>query len=199
LPAVPTRVALLLQAFVAEEAGSFLRHGLRNKLAAIRNAAFYLRKKVESADPRVGQMLGLIETELASTEELLQSRLPPADPLAHCDVGTVASALCSELQLPMDIVPATVRGNAGELELALWCLLENAFATGASSVKVTCQRHPAGGVVIEVTDDAGDRSAMGPGPAFDLPIARRIASRCGAMLKLEPGHATLLLAEAGGG
>jgi signal transduction histidine kinase len=195
-PAVPARIALLLHEFVAEELGSTLRHGLRNKLAAIRNATFYLHKKVQSPDARVEQMLELIETELASTEELLKTRLAPPDPAAQCDAGAVASALSAELGVQMEVEPAVVRANAAELELALFCLIENAYAAGATHVKVACHRRD-GRVALEVSDDGPIQERDAIGPIFDQAIARRIASRSGAALELAPGRATLLLAEAG--
>lgn len=74
------RLVLLERAAVAEEAGAVLRHDLRNKLASIRNAAFYLRRKVEKTelfetDARVPLFFGLIDDELVSAEKLMSDRV----------------------------------------------------------------------------------------------------------------------------
>src|SRR5262245_26174267 len=126
MPVAPDRILALSRVFLAEEVGSYLRHGLRNKLAAIRNAAFYLRKKVESTDPRIGQMMQIIDTELASTEAFLQSRLAPPDAEARCDPGVVGRALCAEIEgvkiEPPEPAGQMVCAATAELELALWSL-----------------------------------------------------------------------------
>ena len=63
----------LERASVAEEVASVLRHDLRNNLASIRNAAFYLRRRTKDtelwrSDPRMAQFFGLIDdTVLVST------------------------------------------------------------------------------------------------------------------------------------
>src|SRR5215471_2476867 len=86
---LPAHMVPLMRLFAAEESGSYLRHGLRNKHAAIRNAAFYLRKKVTNPDPRVAQMIELIDTELTSAEAMMHTKLPLADPKARCELSTL--------------------------------------------------------------------------------------------------------------
>jgi len=168
---LPAHMVPLMRQFAAEEAGSYLRHGLRNKLAAIRNAAFYLRKKVTSPDARVTQMIELIDGELANAEVLMQTQLPPVDPEARCPL----SALCAGAE-------ETVRGDAAELELALWCLREHSPGSPPTVTKLSDGR-----VAIQVPAGAAE---MG------IAIARRIASRHGGSLELAANHATLILAGA---
>src|SRR4051812_40775412 len=69
--------------FLIEEAMSVLRHDVRNKLGAIRNASFYLQRKVERAapalwseDPRMPKFFELIGSELTAAEKTLASKLP---------------------------------------------------------------------------------------------------------------------------
>src|SRR5688572_20737563 len=64
----PRRLQALQHSFLLEERGSLLRHDLRNKVATIRNATFYLKRKVEGAaaelwraDERVGRFFTLIQ------------------------------------------------------------------------------------------------------------------------------------------
>lgn len=67
---------------IAEEVASAVRHDVRNKLGAIRNAAFYLGKKCQgselwAADPRFPAFFKLIEDQLAEAERILTERLRP--------------------------------------------------------------------------------------------------------------------------
>src|SRR5687768_4933387 len=70
--------------------GSELRHFVRNRLAAVRNAAFYLQRRTEPTslwrdDPRVAKFFQLIVHELGQIEEAVSGgRVPgttaPASP-----------------------------------------------------------------------------------------------------------------------
>src|SRR5688572_17697974 len=94
----PPRVAELWKVFVLDEAQSTLRHDLRNRLAAIRNAEFYLKRRITQLAPalaendrRVPQMLELIETELRSADEMMSSRLEPPAPDPRADPAEVVA------------------------------------------------------------------------------------------------------------
>ena len=80
---IPAELFLLHQWFVVEESLSIIRHDLRNRLGAIRNANFYLRRRIQklapdigTTDPRVPDFFALIATEADATEPILESRLP---------------------------------------------------------------------------------------------------------------------------
>src|SRR5688572_30541239 len=65
------------------ERQSVLRHAVRNKLASVRNATYYLKRRTSSTplwteDPRVQKFFELIESELGGVETLLSE---PTDPL----------------------------------------------------------------------------------------------------------------------
>jgi signal transduction histidine kinase len=64
----------------SDDLASELRHHLRNRLAAIRNAAFYIKKKAEregltEKDPRVARFFDLIQDELTDADESISARL----------------------------------------------------------------------------------------------------------------------------
>jgi CheY-like chemotaxis protein len=67
-----------------EEVRARVRHDLRNRLASIRNAAFYLKTRVEkrtdlfATDPRVPVFFTLIDDELKKAEAIVAERLAPA-------------------------------------------------------------------------------------------------------------------------
>jgi signal transduction histidine kinase len=161
----------LMRLFAAEESGSYLRHGLRNKLAAIRNAAFYLRKKVTNPDARVAQMIELIDSELAAAEAMMHTKLPPADPKARCELGTLCEGAA-----------ALVRGDRAELELALWCLREKSPG-----------RHPR---VTQTSDGRWAIEVPAGADEMGVAIAKRIAARHGGSLELAADRTTLILVEA---
>lgn len=77
------------------------RHFVRNRLAAIRNAAFYLQRRVECTalwqdDPRVARFFALIVDELAQIEEHMSGASPPAKAPAPTSASVVAHVLLVE-------------------------------------------------------------------------------------------------------
>src|SRR6185295_18812353 len=73
------------------------RHDLRNKLATIRNACFYLRRRAgETAlatDERVAQFFDVIDQEIAAAEELLAHGIP-RHPLFERQVRAIPIGAC---------------------------------------------------------------------------------------------------------
>src|SRR4051794_38903019 len=93
----PAELFPLHQHFVVEESLSVIRHDLRNKLGSIRNAAFYVGRKLQkaapelaAADPRVPEFLSMIGREITSAEEGMATRLPAPD---GAEVLTAAAIL----------------------------------------------------------------------------------------------------------
>jgi nitrogen-specific signal transduction histidine kinase len=191
------------------------RHDGRNRLAAIRNAAFYLKRRVSktelwTSDPRVDQFFKLIEETLAQTDELLGRRpgITPdvTDPCASITDAVeraVAWARVSEgVRFDVTVAPTTVGAPHDELALAIRCLLENASEAmdGVGVVRVAGAPQT-GGYVLEVID-AGASSPLSIEQMFEplcstkpghlglgLNIARRIALRIPAALEVEKSAA----------
>jgi signal transduction histidine kinase len=130
-------------AAVAEEVASVLRHDLRNKLAAIRNAAFYVRRRLAkteawTADPRLDEMSDVIQKEANASNELLNQTLT----LKHLFAPAVARIAAREcvrqaiacarmprepaLRVALDAHAGNVVVDPTELMLAIRCLIENA-------------------------------------------------------------------------
>src|SRR5690242_1649053 len=62
--------------FLVVVATSAMRHEVRNKLGTLRNASFYIRRKVEGSeawkeDVRVPRFFQIIETEIASIDQIV--------------------------------------------------------------------------------------------------------------------------------
>jgi len=130
-------------AAVAEEVASVLRHDLRNKLAAIRNASFYIRRRLAktetwSADPRLEELSGVIQREANAANELLDERLGLGHLFARavartdareCVRQAIASARIQQgpaLRVDLEAGTGEVDADSTELALAIRCLLENA-------------------------------------------------------------------------
>ena len=60
-----------------EEASTPLRHDVRNRIASIRNLAYFVRRKLGSEhvperDPRIVEFLSKIEAEVQRTDEVIE-------------------------------------------------------------------------------------------------------------------------------
>jgi signal transduction histidine kinase len=214
------RERLYLQ-FVAEEVASSLRHRLVNKIAAVGALTFHLRRQLPADAPAAARdVLPLIDAELAQASQSLDLRFvgaqsPAAAPLA---LGTLAEQLLAslarvpgvELVGPRGPGPSVV-GDAQELDLALYCLVDNAVeaVAGRGTVSVRlAEAEPRAGdamIALEVTDDgpgmseADRRQAKDPffttKPArlgLGLNVAHRIAQRWRGAVELAEGRPGLV-------
>ncbi len=201
-------VRTLHRRFLVWEATAVLRHDLRNKLASVRNAGFYVRRRVEKEagdllqrDERVAKMFDLSNGELGAAEAILAERLPR---LADIAIETFPVDRAIACALPhadarVATTPSDLVARASELELAVavLCLIENAVDAGASQIDV---RAAAEGdhVVVMVHDDGGgldeETARRAPEPFFStrpgrlglgLPIVKRVATRAGGELRFD--------------
>lgn len=210
MKSIPAELFLLHQSFVVEESLAVIRHDLRNRLGAIRNANFYVRRKLQklvpdlgTLDPRLPEFLALIATEVDSTEQIVQSRLPAPQDGELVAAAALAHrvqqlfALPSHVQLAIEATTdQPVRIAPDEGALALYCLVENAVdalggASGRIGVRAVARDRE---IVVEVEDDAGGSLPERALEAFfttrtgrmgiGLNIARRIATRWNGKLSL---------------
>src|SRR5258705_9328023 len=133
---IPTELFLLHQELVVEEALSTIRHDLRNKLGSVRNAAFYIRRKVDKAAPdlgatdlRIPQFFALIPSELDAAEAILKSRLRPADRAEDVAASAIVHRVRELVTFPANVrvlvavaTDVRVRIDRDEAALALVCL-----------------------------------------------------------------------------
>jgi hypothetical protein len=189
---------------IADELTSSMRHDVRNRLSAIRNAAFYLKRRVSqtelwTGDARVQQFFALIDESVAFADKLLVAKFasPAADgadkPIRAA--SALARALDSarvapEVSFDAAVDDAELHIGHDELALAVRCLLEGAAAglsgAGVVRLKGSCQ---AGGYKVEVSPwtDASAATEADPispgqrweqgGEALGVHIAARVA-RC---------------------
>jgi signal transduction histidine kinase len=184
------------QAAVAEEAFSVLRHILRNKLATVRNAAFYLKRRTAGSepwkgDPRVEEFFEVIDEEIASADALVKDgvvskhlfeRRVERTHVRACVEKAVELSHIDNPAIQVRIEPddGLVDLDPRELTLAVRCLVENAAEAMPSGGTVTVRLLSEDArFVIEVLDD-------GPG----IPEAERKAVLY-AYCTTKPGHAGL--------
>lgn len=188
-----------------------MRHATRNKLAIIRNAATYIRRKVGAsdawtADPRIDMFYQMLESELEDANDLLEPRellthvfvreIAPSSAAACVQTAIDSAHLPPRVSVRSEAAAGTVNVDARELALAVRCLLVNAGEAGAS-VHVVGRVHDTS-YLLEVSD-----SGRGPahGASIDkmtepffttkpghvglgLNVAKRIAHRYGGKLTL---------------
>lgn len=200
-----------IRAAVAEEVVAELRHDLRNHLAAIRNAAYYLRRRASTTplwtdDPRVATFFELIASESTRADERLGDRgAPGAGTDRGADVGAAIERALEGLTVPVGIVVRhelppilSIAGSEEDLALAVRMVLENAVeaVAGGGEVRVSAI-HALGAVEIEIRDtgpgiDDADRAREARWTTKEgrlglgLPIAARAMRRLGGEVVLAP-------------
>ena len=206
------------RAAVADVVASTLRHDLRNKLASIRNASFYLMRQMKktevwSTDPRVETFFQLIEKELASAEELLSMRSPPtaSGPKPHCHAREAVERALSEAYLPGSVrveraltEKAEVGLDREELAVLVGCLVDNAVEAmpRGGTLTVRTQDLEDDGVSLRVEDTGEGLAPEAYSRAFEpfyttksghaglgLSIVHRVALRHGWQVDLGTGPA----------
>lgn len=157
---------------IADEATSSLRHELRNKLASVRSAEFYIRRRLKSsevwqADPRLEELSGIIQEEMRVANELLDQRQrmqnlftssPARIDAAECVRRAVACTRRSpdcRVEIELDAQPGYVSADPSELSLAVRCLLENAVEALGTTGCVRARAWPEARRYAILVEDAG--------------------------------------------
>jgi signal transduction histidine kinase len=194
-----------------EESTAPVRHDVRNRIASVRNLAFFVRRKLAAEndterDPRVNEFLIKIESEVQRTDEVIDAwstrvqgvRALDASPVVVNDsvrfaveCARVSPSITFALVAADD--PLVIEGDFQALAFAVRCLLENAGeAVEAGPVSIRTLRD-GGDCVIAVADRGpgiDDRTrclarfeTSKPGHlGLGLCMARRIATRFGGEL-----------------
>ncbi|WP_434044532.1 MULTISPECIES: sensor histidine kinase [Sorangium] len=131
------------QAATAEEIVATLRHDLRNCFGTIRNAAYFIQRKVAREqvcrdDPRVAQFIHVIDEEVIAASALVDdvvvgsrarpSRRTVSASALECVRAAAACARIAEagIRVDVDAADGVVELDPDELSLAVRCLVENA-------------------------------------------------------------------------
>jgi len=196
-----------------EEASAPVRHDVRNRLASVRNLAFFVRRKLGSEnnaerDPRVNEFLLKIEGEVQRTDEVIDAwsdrvqavRAFTTMPVRIADSVRLAidcARLPPEITLALDANDdaAQVDGDLHALAFAVRCLLENSGeAQGSGSVNVRVERGTGDCSIVVVDNGPGIADGARALERFEttkpgqlglgLCMARRIIARHGGDLTI---------------
>jgi signal transduction histidine kinase len=194
-----------------EESTAPVRHDVRNRIASVRNLAFFVRRKLASEnnterDPRVNEFLIKIEAEVQRTDEVIDAWSARVQGVRALDASAVAVNDSVRLAIECARVPPSVAfallaaddplqidGDFQALAFAVRCLLENAGeAVESGSVSIRTLREAADCVIAVVDRGPGiiDRArclerfeTSKPGHlGLGLCMVRRIAARFGGDL-----------------
>jgi signal transduction histidine kinase len=196
---------------IAVAVASHLRHELRNRLAGIRNAMFYIRRKVEPTsvfddDPRVAKFFGLVDDEVERAMSVLDALRTGSEtettalPL-HDLLDDVLADLPDGVEVHRMTTSARVLGDADALRLALSALVVNAVEATAAPGSVEIRTTDDGPwVVVEIMDRGSGLDAQQVHEAFvplsttkqgragmGLAVARQALAACGGELVLSGG------------
>ena len=177
----------LHQILLVTVATSGMRHDLRNKLSSLRNATFFLKRKLEGQaiwrdDVRVPRFFQIMESELSAADQIMTARMTETlserqgEPV---DVAAVVRAAV-EMRAPPAGVALTNETSDGqhevwaigdELAIAVRCLLDNAVEAilagnhdGSGAITIRCLPARHGFAVIEVADDGPGFEQSDPTP-----------------------------------
>jgi signal transduction histidine kinase len=194
-----------------EEASAPLRHDVRNRIASVRNLAFFVRRKLGTEnnterDPRVNEFLLKIEGEVQRTDEVIDAwsvKVQAVCPHATSPVRLVDSVRLAIdcTRLPPDITLTLEEGDEGAqidgdlqgLAFAARCLIENsgeALGSGSVHIRTVREKDDCRIVVVDHGPGIADRAralerfeTTKPGHlGLGLNMARRLSTRYGGDL-----------------
>jgi signal transduction histidine kinase len=210
----PRRLQHLYEAALAYEVSVHREHALRNLLGGISASSFLVRRRLASGGPattddRIEHALDVIDRRVQDAVTLLARtpRLPPAaatelalDQVVNDVLASIPAPSGVRLSGPKRSTPTVVVGR-DDLELILYCLVENAIESvaskGAGSVRVRLDDAPER-YRVEVLDDGPGIATTVADQVFQpffttkegrmgmgLTIAQRLCERLGGEIALK--------------
>jgi signal transduction histidine kinase len=152
-------------AFLGKLAGS-VTHELRNPLAVLKNAVFFLKNKLAGIkDEKVGHYVEVMEKEIMLIDHIIEdimgfARTRPVNP-EKTDLRYMVENLCGELDLPDEITVVKELNDVPEVKVdprqvthALVNIANNAIIAMNGKGKLTLRTYHSGdGVCAEIKDD----------------------------------------------
>jgi signal transduction histidine kinase len=212
---MPQHLQARLGAFIAEEVMSTVRHSVVNDLTAL--AALCYRLKIEhlvriddqSAARSAHDLLDNIQAYVGTaSRRLALSFVPePAAQPPSLDARAIVAAVAARMPPPEGVTVTTAAGepvsiqiDGHDLELAVACLLANAYdavSAGGGALRLRCEPDGTQNIRIDVEQDGAPMGAKVRARVFEpffstkpghlgvgLNVARRIAGRWGGTLEL---------------
>lgn len=190
-------------------------HEIRNPLAAIKNAVYYLSMALENPDGPVIETLALLNREIARSEQIISSLLglahPGRAPRSNVDINQILRECLRqprgtgvEVRLDPDGRLPAVRADPAQLAIAFGNIIRNAFEsmTKGGCLRVS-SRSEEGWVIVRFADTGHGISKENMGKIFEplmttkdggtglgLPVARTLVEGHGGTIEAEsePGQ-----------
>jgi signal transduction histidine kinase len=193
-----TQIRALERSILVEEALSNVRHDLRNKLANVRNAVFYIRRRLEQGaapvEARIAAFLKLIDAELAAADQMIGTGLAHS---AKEDKSPIDLLECAAFALRLAAPPPMVKidnllqpreglhGAPEAVALLLRLLIEDAISAMPEGGQLTLSSaEAAAGVILSVVDNRkGDQDHA---EHAEQQLIKLAAARCHATLNVMP-------------
>ena len=196
-----------------------IAHDLRNPLGTVRNAAYYLGRRLPQGQPEVAEYLGIINQEVAAADRIITNLLAVArakEPVKqHVDLGQAIREVLAEtgqaeaVRLRMSLAPEpfVVRADPDQLRQVFRNLVTNAVDAmdGGGEIVVEAAREADGdsivlrdtgpGVAQEIRETVFEPlvTTRAKGIGLGLTICRQIIERHGGGIELidedKPGAA----------
>jgi len=194
-------------------------HELRNPLAAMKNAAYYLNMTVDRSDPMVVETLAVIDREIARSDSVISSMLGlarPAQPSRReVDVGEIVRAVLEHQPVPPGVSLETrldgtlprVTADPAQLSIALGNIVRNGYEAIPGEGRLSVSSSVEGGwVVVEVADSGTGMSPEVLGRLFEplfttkpggtglgLSVAKMLVEGSGGRIEVrsEPGRGSV--------
>lgn len=187
-----------------------IAHELRNPLGAIRNAAYFLKRRSGDADEKLAQYLNIIETEVATSDriitnlmEMTRARLPDKQPV---NLGQIIDTVLSRCRAPDNVSihcqlrpdPFIVFADSSQIRQVLENLITNAIqaldgtpgsvsidAFGQDDYDVFVVRDSGGGVPLEARPRLFEPlfTTKAKGTGLGLTICRQLIERHGGLIE----------------
>lgn len=189
-----TQLHEIERAILIEEVLSSIRHDLRNKLANVRNAVFYIRRRQEQGgapvEARAAAFLKIIESELAAAAEIVGTGLTlsakedsrPIDLLACADYALRIAAPPYTIKIDNQLQPRPgLYGNPEAVALLIRYLLEDTISAMPDGGKLTLSSAEAPtGIVLSVLEErTGEQNDVEPAEQKRIKL---LAARCQATI-----------------